>query len=159
VRETNPVLLLVEDDPADARLIQRAISKVEIPAKVIHLSDGDQAVAYLSGEGEYADREMHPLPWLMLVDVKLPKRSGIEVLRWVREQETDLSSTPIVMFSSSSHGMDINSAYHYGANSYLVKPESSHQLQSMMSLVKSYWFLATQLPVRGEPPKKSSAAT
>jgi CheY-like chemotaxis protein len=145
-----PVLLLVEDDPADARLIQRALSKVDIPAKLLHVSDGDQAVAYLSGDGKYADRAHFPLPWLMMVDIKLPRRSGLEVLQWVRQQPGDIAATPVIIFSSSSHGVDVNSAYHYGANSYLVKPESSHQLQSMLSLIKSYWFMASQLPhVRG----------
>jgi CheY-like chemotaxis protein len=155
MRQTDPVLLLIEDDPADARLIQRAIEKVDIPAKVVHLTDGDKAVSYLAGEGEYGNREQYPLPWLMLVDVKLPKRSGIEVLQWVRAQEGFISSTPVVMFSSSSHGVDINAAYHYGANSYLVKPESSHQLQSMLSVVKSYWFLVSQFPHHPDDKGKS----
>lgn len=151
--ERKPVLLLVEDDPADARLIQRAIDKVEIPVSVVHLLDGDQAIAYLAGEGQFSDRDQHPLPWLVLLDVKLPKRTGIEVLKWVRAQQGDIAATPVVMFSSSSHGHDINTAYHFGANSYLVKPESSHQLQSMMSVVKSYWFMVSQLPVRTLPNK------
>lgn len=147
---TLPVLLLVEDDPADVRLMQRAFSKIDIPARILHVTDGDQAVAYLSGEGQYADREQYPLPWMMLLDIKLPRRSGLEVLQWVRQQSGDISALPVVVFSSSSHGVDVNSAYHYGANSYLVKPESSHQLQSMLSLLKSYWFMANQLPhVRG----------
>jgi CheY-like chemotaxis protein len=145
-----PVLLLVEDDPADVRLMQRAFSKIDIPARIVHVADGDQAVAYLSGEGQYADRKQYPLPWVMMLDIKLPRRSGLEVLQWVRKQSGNLSALPVIVFSSSSHGMDVNSAYHYGANSYLVKPESSHQLQSMLSLLKSYWFMANQLPhVRG----------
>ena len=140
------VLLLVEDDPADARLIQRAIAKVEIPAKVVHVPDGDEAVTYLLGEGKYADREAYPLPWLVLLDVKLPRRSGIEVLQWIRTQRGPIAATPVVMFSSSSHSVDINSAYLSGANSYLVKPETNMQLQSMLNVVKSYWFMHSQLP-------------
>lgn len=146
----NPVLLLVEDDPADARLLLRALGKIEIGARVIHLADGDAAVEYLSGEGKYADRNEYPPPWLILLDIKMPRRSGIEVLQWIRRQNGDVSATPVVMFSSSSHGVDINTAYHYGANSYLVKPETTFQLESMLSLVKSYWFVANHLPhVRG----------
>ena len=143
---SGPGLLLVEDDPADARLIQRAILKVEIPARVIHVADGDDAVAYLLGEGKYADRETHPYPWLILLDVKLPRRSGLEVLRWIRAQSGNIASTPVVMFSSSSHSVDINSAYLSGANSYLVKPETNMQLQSMLNVVKSYWFMHNQMP-------------
>jgi CheY-like chemotaxis protein len=143
---SQPVLLLVEDDPADARLLQRALAKIEMGARVIHLSDGDEAVAYFAGEGKYANRDEYPLPWLVLLDIKMPRRSGLEVLQWIREQKGDMSATPVIIFSSSSHGMDINSAYHYGANSYLVKPETTHQLESMLNLVKSYWFLASHLP-------------
>ena len=144
------VLLLVEDDPADTRLIQRALQKIEFNARLVHLPDGDAAVAYLSGVGEYADRTKHPLPWLIMLDIKMPRRSGLEVLQWIRDQEVDVSAIPVIIFSSSSHGVDINSAYEYGANSYLVKPETSHQLESMLNLVKSYWFVASHLPhVRG----------
>jgi CheY-like chemotaxis protein len=144
------VLLLVEDDPADAKLIQRALSKVQMPAKFMHVADGDEAVEYFQGAGRYADRDAYPLPWLVLLDVKLPRRSGIEVLKWLRAQTEPYASTPVVMLSSSGHGVDINTAYLHGANSYLVKPETSNQLESMMSLVKSYWFLHNQLPrVRG----------
>ena len=147
---TQPVLLLVEDDPADARLLQRALGKIEMGARVVHLPDGDAAVDYLAGTGKYADRNEYPLPWLILLDIKMPRRSGLEVLKWIRHQNGDVSATPVVMFSSSSHGVDINTAYHYGANSYLVKPETTFQLESMLNLVKSYWFVANQLPhVRG----------
>jgi CheY-like chemotaxis protein len=145
--QTQPVLLLVEDDPADARLIQRALQKIDLEARVLHLPDGDQAVAYLSGAVPYADRDQHPLPWLIMLDIKMPRRSGLEVLQWIRAQENDVALTPVVVFSSSSHGVDVNSAYHYGANSYLVKPETSHQLENMLNLVKSYWFIANQLPL------------
>jgi len=140
------VLLLVEDDPADAKLIQRALSKVQMPAKIIHVADGDKAVEYFEGSDGFTDREKYPLPWLVLLDVKLPRRSGLEVLQWLRKQSEPYASVPVVMLSSSSHGVDINTAYHYGANSYLVKPETTHQLESMLSLVKSYWFMHNQLP-------------
>jgi CheY-like chemotaxis protein len=140
------VLLLVEDDVADAKLIQRALAKVEMPAKIVHVMDGDKAVEYFQGEGTFADRKAYPLPWLVLLDVKLPRRSGVEVLQWLRDQQREFASTPVVMLSSSSHGVDINTAYHYGANSYLVKPETTHQLESMMSLIKSYWFMHNQMP-------------
>jgi CheY-like chemotaxis protein len=140
------VLLLVEDDLADARLIQRAISKVEMPATVVHVADGDEAVHYFEGSGKFTDREKFPLPWLVVLDVKLPRRSGIEVLQWLRQQPKEYSSTPVVMLSSSSHSVDINTAYHYGANSYLVKPETTHRLESMMSLLKSYWFMHNEMP-------------
>lgn len=143
---TQPVLLLVEDDPADARLIQRALQKIQLEARIVHVADGDKAVAYLNGENGFEDRKQYPLPWLIMLDIKMPRRSGVEVLQWIRNQKNEIASTPVIIFSSSSHGVDINTAYHYGANSYLVKPETSHQLESMLNLVKSYWFFASQLP-------------
>ena len=141
-----PVLLLVEDDPADAHLIQRGLQKIELPARVVHLVNGDQAVDYMAGDDGFTDREAHPLPWLILLDIKLPRRSGLEVLQWIRDQDGPIASTPVVIFSSSSHSVDIHHAYQSGANSFLVKPETSSQLEGMLSLLKSYWFVHNRLP-------------
>jgi CheY-like chemotaxis protein len=139
-----PVVLLVEDDPADALLITRAMDKVEIPARVVHLKDGDAAVEYLSGAGTTRDKE---LPQLVVMDLKLPRRSGIEVLEWMRQQTSAVARIPVIMLSSSHHGVDIDRAYRHGVNSYLVKPESSDQLLSMMTVLKTYWFYNNQSPV------------
>lgn len=154
--EDAPVLLLVEDDPSDARLIQRALLKVQIGARVVHVADGDEAVSYLAGEDGFTDREVFPHPFLVLLDVKLPRRSGLEVLRWIRQQESTVAATPVVMFSSSSQTSDINTAYMLGANSYLVKPDSTDQLVSMMHVVKAYWFRHNMMPIRSEPPEALS---
>lgn len=141
MKENEPMLLLVEDDPADAVLIQRSIQKVGIPAQVVHLRDGDEAVAYLSAESLKTG-----LPWLILMDLKLPRRSGLEVLQWIREQKSDVSRVPVIMLSSSHHAVDIQRAYQYGVNSYLVKPETSDALLSMMTVLKTYWFYNNQNP-------------
>jgi CheY-like chemotaxis protein len=143
MKENEPMLLLVEDDPADAVLIQRSIEKVGIPAQVVRLKDGDEAVAYLSAEGSKSGVS---LPWLILMDLKLPRRSGLEVLQWIREQKSDVSRVPVIMLSSSHHGVDIQRAYQYGVNSYLVKPETSDALLSMMTVLKTYWFYNNQNP-------------
>ncbi len=139
------MLLLVEDDPADAVLIQRSLQKAEIPGQVVHVKDGDEAVAYLSENPENAK-----LPWLILMDLKLPRRSGLEVLQWVRNQKSDVSRVPIVMLSSSHHSVDIQRAYQYGVNSYLVKPETSDALLSMMTVLKTYWFYNNQGPLAAQ---------
>ena len=143
MKENESMLLLVEDDPADAVLIQRSIEKVGIPAQVVHLKDGDEAVAYLSAEASKPDVS---LPWLILMDLKLPRRSGLEVLQWIREQNSDVSRVPVIMLSSSHHTVDIQRAYQYGVNSYLVKPETSDALLSMMTVLKTYWFYNNQNP-------------
>lgn len=137
------MLLLVEDDPADAVLIQRSIQKTGIPARIVHLKDGDEAVAYLSGESPGAEISV---PWLILMDLKLPRRSGLELLQWIRQQRSDVASVPVVMLSSSHHAVDIQRAYQYGVNSYLVKPETSDALLSMMTVLKTYWFYNNRNP-------------
>jgi len=140
VKETLPILLLVEDDPADARLILRALERVEIPARVVHVKDGDAAVAYLAAETANVPKDPRTATQLIILDLKLPRRSGLEVLQWIRNQESEISSVPVIMLSSSHHGVDIERAYRCGVNSYLVKPETSDQLFSMMTLLKNYWF-------------------
>lgn len=144
MKENEPMLLLVEDDPADAVLIQRSIQKVGIPAQVMHLKDGDEAVAYLSAETSKPGSMS--LPWLILMDLKLPRRSGLEVLQWIRQQKSDISRVPVIMLSSSHHSVDIQRAYQYGVNSYLVKPETTDALLSMMTVLKTYWFYNNQNP-------------
>lgn len=143
MKENEAMLLLVEDDPADAVLIQRSIEKVGILAQVVHLKDGDEAVAYLSAESLKPGAS---LPFLILMDLKLPRRSGLEVLQWIRQQNTDISRVPVIMLSSSHHTVDIQRAYQYGVNSYLVKPETSDALLSMMTVLKTYWFYNNQSP-------------
>ena len=141
-----PTLLLVEDDPADARLINRAMQKADIVARIVHVKNGDEAVAYLAGQPPYIDRFQNPLPRLVLMDLKLPRRSGLEVLLWMREQKSGVERVPVVMLTSSHHAVDIRRAYDYGVNSYLVKPETSDQLVRLMSSLKDYWFTHNEGP-------------
>ena len=138
-------VLHVEDDPNDVLLLQRAFKKVN-PQMVIHaVSDGDKAVAYLSGSDAYADRTAHPLPNLVLLDLKMPRKSGLEVLAWIRGQQ-NIKRTPVLIFTSSKHDQDINRAYELGANSYLVKPVGFDALLEMVKTVNHYWGSLNQMP-------------
>ena len=94
--------------------------------------DGDEAIQYLSGTGEFSDRTRYPLPCLLLLDLNLPRQSGLEVLEWVRSQPS-LQSMPVVILTSSSQDRDIGSAYSLGANGYLVKPPSSEKLIDLVT--------------------------
>src|SRR5690349_7010840 len=114
-------ILHVEDDPNDILLVQRALKKTGAPSAIVSVSDGDRALAYLGGARDYADREKFPFPQLVLLDLKMPRKSGLEVLEWIRRQAL-LKRLPVIVFTSSKHDQDINSAYELGANSYLVKP-------------------------------------
>jgi len=141
-----PTVLLVEDDPNDAGLVQRAFSRSGMKVSVLRLQNGDEAVSYLGGEAPYDNRVLHPVPKVMLLDIKLPRRSGFEVLRWVRMRTDALRRMPIVMLTSSTHSIDINLAYDLGANSYVSKPESSNQLNELVRVFTSYWLKTNQPP-------------
>jgi CheY-like chemotaxis protein len=140
------LVLLIEDDPADVRLIQRAFKKLQDAVTMYRLTNGDDAVAYLSGEGPYENRAAYPMPAILLLDIKLPRRSGFEVLEWVRRQKSNLRRLPIVMLTSSRHSADVNRAYDLGANSYLAKPETPSQLDDLASNFECYWLALNESP-------------
>ena len=138
-------ILLVEDNSTDALMIRRAFRKANLANPLQVVDDGDKAVAYLSGQGPYADREKYPLPVLLLLDLKLPRRSGLEVLEWLRQQE-GLKRLPVVVLTSSKESSDVNRAYDLGANSYLVKPVDFDPLREMVKTLGLYWVVMNQKP-------------
>ena len=138
-------ILLVEDNEDDALLIQRAFRRIGSVHPMRRLSDGEQALAYLAGEGAYADREAHPLPDLILLDLKLPRRSGFEVLEWLRGQP-GLRRLPVVVLTSSRESRDVDRAADLGANSYLVKPVDFDALQEMVRALGLYWLTFNERP-------------
>jgi len=138
-------ILLVEDNPDDVLLIQRAFRKLGAVNPLRVVSDGEQAVAYLGGDGPYADRGVHPLPSLMLLDLKLPRRSGFEVLEWLRGRP-GLRRLPVVVLTSSRESQDVDRAADLGANSYLVKPVQFDALQEMVRTLRLYWIQLNERP-------------
>jgi len=138
-------ILLVEDDENDVLLIQRAFRNAKLANPLHVVRDGDSAVAYLSGAGEYADRTAHPLPELMLLDLKLPRKSGLEVLAWLR-QESGIKRVPVVVLTSSRERRDVDKAYELGANSYLVKPVEFESLLEMVKTLGVYWMIFNEKP-------------
>lgn len=140
-----PVILLVEDSPDDATLIQRAFRKTNLINPVQLVQDGEEAINYLSGAGAFADRDRFPLPVLMLLDIQLPRRTGLEVLEWVRKTSS-LRRLPVVMLTSSKEQIDVNRAYDLGVNSYLTKPVAFEALVEMVKRVNLYWVLLNEPP-------------
>lgn len=138
-------LLLVEDSDDDLFLMKRSLERAEAHFNLQIVKDGDAAVDYLSGTGVYADRFTHPLPCLVLLDVKLPQLNGFEVLKWIRTQP-DLACLPVVMLTNSDEPIDIQRAYRTGANSYLVKPLNYEQLEKTLPLLMDYWMTANVSP-------------
>ncbi len=141
-------VLLVEDNPDDAFLIKRAFKKAKLANPLFVVEDGEEAVAYLVGEGEFADRNEHPLPMLILLDLKLPKMSGFEVLQW-RMGNPGVKKIPVVVLTSSNQTPDIKKAYELGANSYLVKPVSFEGLMEMVKVLGMYWLILNEVAVVG----------
>lgn len=136
----NFVVLLVEDDPDHVALIQRAFAKAKLVNPLLVVRDGEDAVDYLSGRGAYTDRSRYPLPSLILLDLKLPRKSGLEVLEWLRG-EAGLKLTPVVILSSSSETYDVAKAYALGVNSYLLKPVNFGDLLEMVKSIGMYWMI------------------
>ncbi|MBD1812725.1 response regulator [Microcoleus vaginatus] len=139
-------ILLVEDNPVDILLMQRAFRNETFANTSLQIvRDGDAAVFYLNGDGEYSDRDRYPLPAIILLDLKLPRRSGHEVLIWLRQQP-ELKRLPVVMLTSSRQTPDVKRAYDLGVNSYLVKPVGFASLLEMMQSFNEYWLNYTELP-------------
>lgn len=109
------------------------------PIRLLSARDGDEAIAYLNGVGVYADRTAHPLPSLVLLDIKLPHRSGFDVLHWVRQSGGDLRQIPVVIMSSSCIDRDIQRAYDLGANAYVVKPYTYDELKTCVGQIFGFW--------------------
>lgn len=141
---TQPILL-VEDEENDVMLLQRAFRRSGMLNPLQVVRHGDDAVAYLEGTGEYADRAKYPLPVLVLLDLKLPRRTGLEVLEWVKER-AGVRKIPIVVLTSSKNDTDVDRAYELGANSYLVKPVSFETLLELVKSLELYWLVLNERP-------------
>ena len=131
-------ILHVEDDSNDVLLFQHACRKAGVDCKLQAVNDGDEAIAYLQGQDRFANREQFPLPDLVLLDLKMPRLSGFEVLEWLRKEQK-CRSLPVVVLSSSDHETDIKRAYSLGANSYLVKPVAFDSLVEIAKTIHQYW--------------------
>ena len=141
----NEIILLVDDDENDALLLQRAFRKAGLDECLRIVRHGQEAINYLSGRGIYSDRERYPLPFLMLLDLKMPGIDGFEVLRWARA-ERDLKRLLIVVLTSSNLQTDVGRAYDLGANSYLVKPVEFDEMVHMVQRFQAYWAEINRTP-------------
>lgn len=144
----NEYILLVDDDSNDVLLIQRAFQKAGLKDTLKVTRDGQQAIDYLKGQGHYADRSRFPLPFLVLLDLKMPGTSGFEVLHWVRSQP-DLRRLLVVVLTSSNLQADVDRAYELGANSYLVKPVEFEEMVNMIKRFEAYWSEINRTPTTG----------
>jgi CheY-like chemotaxis protein len=132
-------VLYVEDDEMDVLFMRRAWHKAGLLNPLHVVIDGQQAEAYLSGEAPYADRTMYPLPWLVLLDLKLPKQTGLEVLGWIRQQPPPIGTLRVIVFSSSNSPRDMQQAHALGVGAYLVKAAAPQALDELVARLKAYW--------------------
>ncbi len=143
--ELDADILLVEDDPNDAELVRRALKRGGTLASIVHVQDGAEALDYLYGRGAYAARGGPAHPKLMLLDLKLPKLTGLEVLREIRAH-AELRRQVVVMLTSSREERDLQEAYQHGVNSYVVKAVNFEELMDSLSRLAHYWLRVNQLP-------------
>jgi CheY-like chemotaxis protein len=130
-----PPVLYAEDEENDVFLMQRAFRKAGIANPLQTASDGAEAIRYLEAKGDPVNRQDRPLPCLVLLDLNLPRRSGLEVLKWIRE-EPKTRELPVIILTSSNQHSDIAAAYELGANGYLVKPPSSEKLLELVAMLR-----------------------
>ena len=138
-------ILLVEDNPNDAELTLRALKKSNLANRVFHAKDGAEALEFIFAEGVYARRSVENTPKVILLDLKLPKVNGIEVLQRIKTDERT-KTIPIVVMTSSREDTDLEKCYALGVNSYIVKPVEFESFAKTVSELGFYWLLLNQIP-------------
>ncbi len=131
-------VLLVEDNDDDILIMKMACKRTGIPHLLQVVTDGAMAIDYLSGNGAYADRTVNPMPDVIFLDIHMPKRDGLEVLRWIRSQP-GLKSLPVVMLTVSTHTTDVERAYGLGVTSYLRKVSDLAEFGQGVRIILKYW--------------------
>ncbi|HYG36819.1 MAG TPA: response regulator [Clostridia bacterium] len=139
-------VLLAEDDEHDVFFMRRAFAKAEVPNPLVSVPDGEQAISYLQGQGEFGDRAKHPEPQLLLLDLKMPLVNGFEVLAWINQQPHLRNMIPVLVLSSSAQEGDVQKAFDLGAHEYLVKPGDFNSLVGLVEDIKRRWLQPTQPP-------------
>ena len=143
------LILVAEDDPSDLALLERAIVGAGQAIDLQVTRDGDEMIGYLQGEREFSNRQAHPLPDIMVLDLKMPRMGGLEVLQWLRERH-EFALIPKIILSGSSLETDVEAAYRLGANTFFTKPGSFLEFRELMQDVIRYWSRSL-LPVLHQP--------
>lgn len=136
---TDPLILHADDDENDVIFLNYAFKQANIPTRLLSVSDGQQVVDYLSGQGNYANRAQHPFPALVLLDLKMPRMNGLQTLSWIRARPA-FQPLIVILFTASANQTDIEQAYRLGANSFIIKPAGMDRLTDLMKALYAYWF-------------------
>jgi CheY-like chemotaxis protein len=146
---TRQTILQVEDREEDVFLLRYAFKHACVENPIQVAADGQEAIDYLAGKEKFADRAQFPLPCLVLLDLQLPRVTGLEVLEWIRRQPA-LKTLVVIILSSSIHEGDVRRAYELGANAFLVKPSSTETLADMSAALKHFWLVHNTLPASSQ---------
>ena len=141
-------VLYVEDNADDVLLLRHAFKRADILDPVQFAQDGQEAIDYLAGAEKFSDRQKYPMPRLVLLDLKLPRKTGIQVLQWIREQPA-LRKLPVIILSASAQESDVGRCYELGANAFLVKPSSIDTLGDMCRAIQHFWLSYNVFPPEG----------
>ena len=150
------VILLAEDEEDYVLVLKSAFEQAKLKNPVHVVSTGTEAMAYLKGEGNYANRDEYPLPALLLLDIKLPGFTGLEITGWVRSQP-GLAGLRIIVLTSSDQMKDVNDAYRLGANSFLMKPYDFQDLVQLTKIIEVFWLKVSRCPESFRSPKVQDA--
>src|ERR1041385_3720216 len=148
------VILLVEDREDDILLVRKAFCRAQLNNAIQVVRDGEDAIAYLAGQGKFSNRAEYPLPWLTLLDLKMPRVDGFEVLRWIRNQPA-LKALIVIVLTSSDAIRDVNRAYQFGANSFMVKPGDFENAVVLSRLIQQYWLMHNRFPEVERQPRET----
>jgi len=143
-------ILVADDDENDRFFIKREFAKLAPPPELRFVCDGEKALNYLKGDGEFSDRDNYPTPSVIFLDLKMPRLNGFEVLQWIRQHEP-IRRIPVVVLSSSSTQEDIDKAYGLGANAYLVKPADVSEFQKLFRTTGEFFLEHAETPSLPQP--------
>jgi CheY-like chemotaxis protein len=141
MRDDTGTILIVEDDPNDVIFLKRAFARCQVANPVASVSDGQQALDYLCGRPPYDNRQAYPFPKVIVSDLKMPKVTGLELLRWLHDNPK-YRVVPTVILTSSTEPRDVEQAFALGANAYMVKPVQFEDLERIVRAVVEYWRLS-----------------
>jgi CheY-like chemotaxis protein len=138
-------VLVAEDDENDRFLMKWAFQEAAVENPLYIVEDGQEAIEYLAGTGKYSDRIKYPLPFLVVLDLKMPRKTGLDVLRWLRLIPL-LRCLPVMVFSSSAHPADVEAAYDGGANAFVVKPAGTQKRVELVKTLRDFWLTFNEPP-------------
>jgi CheY-like chemotaxis protein len=144
--DSKKTILLVEDESSDAELLMRAFKKAGVQNPIRHIDNGDSALFYLKSTGSVTEGTENPVPILILLDLKLPGMSGLELLRWLRQQK-HLRRIPVLVLTSETGSQYMDAAYDAGANSYLLKSPAPKEVERVVGLITNYWLNLNETPL------------